>query len=166
MPLKRGHDQETISANIKELVRSGKDPKEAVAIALSHARESKKKMSEGGIVEAESSMPTYPKGTDDLGLSPEVEAAGEMARAMQKEKYPANDSTVSYDAGDERDMSRANQNVEGDTKASLYESRPMVDRGTPTEESMSDMPKKPTDSELSEEARKALAAKKARRRFV
>lgn len=37
MPLKKGHSQKTISSNIAELIRSGRDPKQAQAIAYSEA---------------------------------------------------------------------------------------------------------------------------------
>lgn len=43
MPLKRGSSQEVIAANIKELQRSGRPHRQAVAIALEEARKSKKK---------------------------------------------------------------------------------------------------------------------------
>lgn len=46
MPLKSGKSQATISSNIGELIKSGRDPKQAAAIAYSNA----KKMSEGGQV--------------------------------------------------------------------------------------------------------------------
>jgi hypothetical protein len=38
MPLKSGSDRATISANIREMVNSGRPQKQAVAAALSNAR--------------------------------------------------------------------------------------------------------------------------------
>lgn len=43
MPLKNGYSQRTISYNIKELMASGRPQKQAVAIALEKARETKAK---------------------------------------------------------------------------------------------------------------------------
>ena len=42
MPLKSGHSRKTISDNISELVKSGRDKDQAVAIAYSNARKSAK----------------------------------------------------------------------------------------------------------------------------
>lgn len=52
MPLKKGFSPEVVSGNIKELVRSGRKPKQAVAIALANKRKFKK-MSQGGVMEEE-----------------------------------------------------------------------------------------------------------------
>lgn len=43
MPLQRGKSKSVISANIAELVRSGRPQKQAVAIAFSHAEKSRLK---------------------------------------------------------------------------------------------------------------------------
>lgn len=41
MPLKKGYSKETVSKNIKTEMASGKPQKQAVAIALSEARQAK-----------------------------------------------------------------------------------------------------------------------------
>ena len=43
MPLKKGSSKKVISSNIRELRRSGRPQRQAVAIALSQARKGKKR---------------------------------------------------------------------------------------------------------------------------
>ena len=43
MPLKKGSSREVVSANIRREMKRGKPQKQAVAIALSSARKSKRK---------------------------------------------------------------------------------------------------------------------------
>lgn len=43
MPLKQGKSKKTISENITELIRSGRDPKQAAAIAYDKAGKSRKR---------------------------------------------------------------------------------------------------------------------------
>jgi hypothetical protein len=58
MPLKKGFTQKTVSHNIKEMMKAGHAPKQAVAASLANARKYKK-MASGGL--AESTSPPSPQ---------------------------------------------------------------------------------------------------------
>lgn len=59
-PLKMGIKPETISGNVKELMKAGRPQKEAIAAALSMKRKSMKKMAEGGMVEGQDAAEMMP----------------------------------------------------------------------------------------------------------
>lgn len=50
MPLMKGHSPDVVRSNIKELIGTGRKPKQAIAISLANARKFKK-MSDGGSVQ-------------------------------------------------------------------------------------------------------------------
>lgn len=91
MPLKSGNSHEVVSSNIKELVRSGKKPTQAVAIALSNKRKFKK-MAKGGLVNED---------FDEAGTPEPVDSGDEDSYMTDK---PASvDETLSYRSMDTDD---------------------------------------------------------------
>ena len=65
MPLVKGHSPKVVSSNVKELIRSGRPQKQAVAIALNNARKYKK-MAAGGIAAEEGEMEENEISRDDM----------------------------------------------------------------------------------------------------
>lgn len=167
MPLKKGHSHEVISSNIHEMVKAGHPVKQAVAASLAHARKYKKMAMGGEVIEHDIHDPFQPEqgnigGGDDNaihgqavypmmdaneGLSDETMDESVMVQGLQKAKYAANQNTVKYSTdmgGDEGEIKKQGLEIEHqDTKPTIA------------------MP----SNHISEEAKKALAMKKAKRRF-
>lgn len=68
MPLMKGHSPEVVSSNVKELMKSGRPQKQAVAIALASKRKYKK-MAEGGLVDLGSPHPVDAGDEDSMMVS-------------------------------------------------------------------------------------------------
>jgi hypothetical protein len=122
VPLRKGKSREVISNNIREMVRSGHKPKQAIAAALANARHYKN-MAEGGYVEGEDESleqlhedtrgsvdsahedgaagePINPIQDDPEGLSPNVMDEQAMAEAIQRSGDAANDNTHNFEPDD------------------------------------------------------------------
>lgn len=168
MPLQKGHSSEVVSKNIKELVKAGHDPKQAVAIALATKRKYKK-MADGGMVEdemEESPVPSYPMHSDNEGLSPSVEAVSDENEDLQSERYAANDNTHTFEADDNVSGSKINKGglVQPETTGEMLGTKPdlaWINNGPEDSAARANAP----SMGLSDEAKLALMAKKAKRRM-
>lgn len=195
MPLKKGHSQEVVSSNIKELVRSGRKPKQAIAVALSNARKYKHMAAGGMIDDDEDEMGSmnvagdmgaageavYPEGQDQEGLSPNVMLAEKLAEGLQARKYVANDNSVSYEADDMVAGKKMNKGgivqPESDTMVGNKPELDWIDDGMGEPMSVQAKSKgaggpmahapvgDPTGMGLSEEAKAAIARKKKSRMY-
>lgn len=107
MPLMKGHSQDVIHSNIRELMRSGKPQKQSIAIALSEAR--KHKMSEGGMVDDEDEIGQ----TEDefRGLT-QISKDGEPGEVgvMHPEDYEMLAHALSMDGGRDNESDIGNHN--------------------------------------------------------
>lgn len=76
MPMIKGHSKEVVQKNIKEMIASGHDPKQAVAASMSMARKSKK-MAEGGMVDWDDDQDDVTNNSEDAQRSlGEIQAQG------------------------------------------------------------------------------------------
>lgn len=109
MPLKKGSSHEVVSQNIKELVKSGRPSKQAVAIALANKRKYKN-MAMGGLVDDE-----YVG--DDFDQAGTPKPVSEGMEEMYSSDKPSAAASMSYREGNaiedkERDL--AELNIDGD----------------------------------------------------
>lgn len=173
MPMKPGRKPEVISSNIREMVRAGHKPKMAIAAALSHAR--KTAMADGGMVM-----------DGDYDLDEEHER-GLTDLMIQGDQPPvANPQTEHMEKSLAMKLHKADEDEEYYAMGGLVQGGPSDDEpvGNKPEEDMSSMTEEPLPEErkpaalghsvidgvpqgkgLSEEAMKALEAKKKMRRF-
>ena len=84
MPLIKGHSPEVVSKNIKELMKSGRKQKQAIAIALAEKRKSKK-MADGGLV-----TPPPPP--------PPSDAVDKFVNSFKKATHYAHGGEVEYES--------------------------------------------------------------------
>ena len=123
----------------------------------------------------------YPIQDDPRGLSENVDAMASLAKAIQEAGHSANDNTHDFDPDDSvsgQEMAKSGQEQDGTVGDSMVGNKPdldWVDDGS--SEPMADEPMKPAaaaraaqaapgmTAALSDEAKRALAAKKAKRRY-
>lgn len=187
MPLIKGNSKAAVSSNIKEMVKSGRPAKQAIAASLAMARKSKK-MAMGGMVEDDdegsATMPgdaTYPEGDDQQGLSESVMDAQSENEGLQADRYAANDNTNEFNPNDMVAGSKMSKGglAQSEMAQALGNKPDLSWINDGTGEPMSSMPSKPADMEhsmidsvpmvspsgLSAEAMEAIRAKKKNRRF-
>ena len=132
--------------------------------------------------EGEAGEPIYPIQSDDEGLSPNVEEEESLAKALQKAHYASNQNSHSFEADDEvAGHKMADGGLVEEHANNEVGSKPSRDMRDASEEPMAEemssmgargpdehraaQPGAPMPSGLSEEAKRALAAKKAKRRY-
>lgn len=176
MPLKRGTDAATVSSNIRELVGSGRKPKEAVAIALAHKRKSSKMMASGGMVDPDDDM--------DLGTNNSEDAQRSLAELQIQGRSKPQDVENPEEQMEANHLAKAlyeqSQKAESlnfadgglvEDEDGMNGTEPSMEMVSDTAEPMDAEPMKPAPLEhsmmsgLSEAARMAIEAKKKKRRF-
>jgi hypothetical protein len=162
MPLKKGKSHDVIAGNIKELVGAGHDPKQAVAIALSHSR----KYAEGGeVMDDEDEMLNRTIGEINADG---VDYSEKISNPMQQKMDMNFANMIHKKAMMDMDQEGYAMGgfVEGEKDAPVG-NKPSEDMASSTEEPMSSMPKKMgAAAMLDEVAMKAIADKKKKRRFA
>lgn len=169
MPLKKGHSQEVISQNIKEMVAAGHDPKQAVAASLAHARKYRK-MAEGGMVDFDDDLDEGTNNTEDAQRSlGELQAQGRsMPQDVENPEMEEHDDHLAKALYDKSQSTDALMFAEG----GLVEGMADTDVGNMPDEDMADSTEEPMSSEmmspmgLSMDAQMALMERKKKRRYA
>ena len=146
---------------IQAKIRSGMKPKEAIARTL--AEEYMDKMNGDKNVPGDMGVggdAIYPKGTDEYGLSENVEDAGKLAAALTS--YDANDMDykpeMSSQTGDGRVLNKASEMQEGSNAT------PDPEQGGGAEDII--RAPKPFDSGVSVDAMEAIKRKRMGRKYI
>lgn len=174
MPLMPGKD--AMRSNIREMIRSGKKPKEAIAAALAMGR---KKMAAGGMVESDDEM--LSKGPEDYQST--------MGELMERGNYRPQDISNPAQMDEDKRIAEALRRqtqdalgmdgmahyamgglVEGEEDSDLG-NKPDEDMVADTDEPMSAMPMKASPMEhrvpmLTDDAMSAIEEKRKKRRYV
>lgn len=155
MAMRKGKNHETVSMNVKDMVRGGREPKNAIAMALMSARKYKDMdgYTEGEEEAMDANIPIYPIG-DDQGLSENVLAEQKMASMLQADRYAANQNTRESPKN-----TGTNPGTEGPQKGLHQENDPMGSK--PTQEQVSS-----TGEPMSVEAMAAIAERKKKRQMM
>lgn len=166
MPLKMGRSPQTVSENVKEMMRSGHGAKQAVGAAMAMKRKTMKKMAEGGMVK---------EGDYDLG---EEHPRGLEELMIEGDQPPvANPEVMSHEMTLARKLQKAEE-MEMYAMGGLVQDGPAGDEpvGNKPSEDMSSTTEEPMSSEvmrmssggmaLSKEQMMALEEKKKKRKFM
>lgn len=177
MPLKMGTSPETVSMNVKELMKSGRPQKQAVAIAMAHKRKSAKRMAEGGMVDADDDMDAGTNNSEQaLRSLSEIQEQGDMnpADITNPERQMQQDHLAKA-LFDKAQKSEVLEFAEGGLVQGMNDglngNEPDLDLDAGSEEPMADEPSKPAAVEhamagLSDAAKMALMEKKKKRKFI
>ncbi len=165
MPLKKGRSPEVVSHNIKELVKSGRDPKQAVAIALSKKRKFQA-MADGGYVEGE--MEGEEPNRDLAELNDDAYDPADAANPEEQSEHMAFSQALRNKAESSLPGYAEGGLVESETEDEPLGNKPSESMASPSEEPMASVPAKPAAEDhalISSEAMEAIEKKKKMRRY-